>query len=191
MSQEPIPLTTASARKTLRGSSRLILAFLAASLAAHAAFIVALPEFFHAASPARMSVLEVTVLKPEPLPAATVPLEAMPRQQRAGQKSRKSQAPLTAAREPSAPVLSLPRPEPAAQSSFAIAPAAGALLDAVATLGGTRAGAVVTFDPPLDGDAACTATQSLTVPVKSKLKLKAEAVGPSTDPDSLTLVCRP
>jgi len=69
--------------------------------------------------------------------------------------------------------------------------AAGALLDAVATLGGTRAGTVVTFDPPLDGDSTCTATQSLTLPVKSKLKLKAEASGASADPDALTLVCRP
>jgi hypothetical protein len=69
--------------------------------------------------------------------------------------------------------------------------AAGALLDAVATLGGTRAGTVVTFTPPLEGDAVCTATQSLTLPVKSKLKLKAKAAGTVTDPDVLTLICKP
>ncbi len=102
---------------------RVLLVFALASLAAHAAVIVALPDFFHAAGPARVSVLEVTVLKPEPLPVATVLPESTPPQQRAEQKSKTAHAPLKAEREQSAPVLSLSKPEPAAEGSFAVAPA--------------------------------------------------------------------
>jgi hypothetical protein len=69
--------------------------------------------------------------------------------------------------------------------------AAGALLDAVAALGGTQSDTTVTFSPPLDTDLPCTDPVLLGVPVKSKLKLKARAVGGDTDADSLTLDCRP
>jgi hypothetical protein len=69
---------------------------------------------------------------------------------------------------------------------------AGAMIDAVAALGGTRTGPSVNFDPPLAGDEACTATQQIVVAVKAKLKLKAQAsAGATVDPDVLTLSCRP
>jgi hypothetical protein len=69
--------------------------------------------------------------------------------------------------------------------------AAGALLDAVATLGGTLSDTTVTFTPPLDDGAPCTDVVLLPVAVKSKLKLKARATGDDTDADTLTLDCRP
>lgn len=69
--------------------------------------------------------------------------------------------------------------------------AAGALLDAVATLGGTQAESTVTFTPALDDGSPCTTVVLLAVPVKSKLKLKAKASGDDVDTDSLVLDCRP
>ena len=69
--------------------------------------------------------------------------------------------------------------------------AAGALLGAVAALGGTLSEDTVTFTPPLDDGTPCTETVLLPVAVKSKLKLKAKASGGDTDADALTLDCRP
>jgi len=69
--------------------------------------------------------------------------------------------------------------------------AAGALLDAVAALGGTQSDDTVTFNPPLTDGSPCTAFVGLAVPVKSKLKLKAKASDGDVDSDSLTLDCRP
>jgi hypothetical protein len=68
--------------------------------------------------------------------------------------------------------------------------AAGAILDAVAALGGTQGDTTVTFTPPLDDGSPCTETIALAVPVKTKLKLKGKAFGDVTDPDQLTLDCR-
>jgi len=69
--------------------------------------------------------------------------------------------------------------------------AAGALLDAVAALGGTQSEDTVTFTPPLTFGSPCTTTVLVAVPVKSKLKLKAKARGDATDGDALVLDCRP
>lgn len=70
--------------------------------------------------------------------------------------------------------------------------AAGALLDAVAALGGTQSEATVTFTPPLDDGSPCTAVVPLPVATKSKLKMKARATTADvTDTDALTLDCRP
>jgi hypothetical protein len=69
--------------------------------------------------------------------------------------------------------------------------AAGALLDAVAALGGTQSDTTVTFEPPISSDAPCTDIVDLAVPVKTKLKLKAKASDGAIDSDALTLDCRP
>jgi hypothetical protein len=69
--------------------------------------------------------------------------------------------------------------------------AAGALLDAVAALGGTRSGTSVTFDPALDDGSPCTETVPLVVPVKSALKVKSRTTAGDVDKDKLTLQCRP
>ncbi|HWP67321.1 MAG TPA: hypothetical protein VNO26_15600 [Candidatus Limnocylindria bacterium] len=69
--------------------------------------------------------------------------------------------------------------------------AAGALLDAVAALGGTESETTVTFTPPLDAGSPCTAPVLLAVPVKQKLKLKAKTSDGAGDSDALTLDCRP
>jgi len=101
---------------------RALLVFALASLAAHAAVIVALPDFFRGPGPAQVSVLEVTVLKTEPLPVAAVQPEPTPPQQRTEPKSKQAHAPLKTERKQSAPVLALSKPEPAAEGSFTVAP---------------------------------------------------------------------
>jgi hypothetical protein len=69
--------------------------------------------------------------------------------------------------------------------------AAGALLDAVAALGGTRDGTSVTFSPALDDETPCTEAVALVVPVKSALKVKSRTTAGAVDKDKLTLKCRP
>ena len=101
---------------------RRLLVFALASLAAHAAVIVVLPEFFHGSGAAQVSVLEVTALKPEPLLVAEIPPEpTLPRQQ-AESKDKQSRVPLKTEREPSAPVISLSKPESVPEHPFTVAP---------------------------------------------------------------------
>ena len=71
---------------------------------------------------------------------------------------------------------------------------AGALLDAVAALGGTRTENVVAFDPPLDVADTCTELVLITLAAKEKLALKSKGVGQGGRPkdgDAVKIVCRP
>jgi protein TonB len=81
-----------------------------ASLAAHAAVIFVLPEFFRGPGAAQVSVLEVTVLKPEPLPVAEVPPEPTLLRQQAESKNKQARVQLNTELDSSAPVPAEPPP---------------------------------------------------------------------------------
>jgi hypothetical protein len=71
---------------------------------------------------------------------------------------------------------------------------AGALLDAVAALGGTRVENEVTFSPPLDVSDTCTAPVTVTLATKEKLILKSRGIGQGGQPkdgDTVKVLCRP
>jgi hypothetical protein len=81
---------------------------------------------------------------------------------------------------------------------------AGAMLDAVAALGGSRDGNTVTFEPPLAGTNRCSPTIDIDVPLaerggsprQGKLVIKAKHTGSVSgrskrDKDRLKLFCRP
>lgn len=103
--------------------TRALLIFGLASFAVHAAVIVALPDFFQGPGPANVSMLEVTVLKIEPLPVAEAQPESIPSRLPSEPKSRPTHTPLKTERKQSPPVLALSKPEPAPEDSFAVAPA--------------------------------------------------------------------
>lgn len=105
-----------------RRSKRALFVFALVSLAAHAAVIVALPDFFLESSPAKVSVLEVTVLEPEPLPVAVAQPEPTSPRLRAEPKNQPVRAPLKAARVPPAPVIDSSKPEGVPDGQFMAAP---------------------------------------------------------------------
>ena len=100
----------------MRGStshSRLLLVFLAGSVAAHAAVFGVLPGYARDAAPAAVT-LEVMMEQPVPLPLA--PAEPLPQ--------RKPEAPRIASQAPAipqpAPVLALPAPQAPAANAFTV-----------------------------------------------------------------------
>ena len=105
-----------------RRARRALYAFFAVSVAAHAAVLVVLPPLTHGPVPARVTVLEVVALRPEPLPV--VPPEAAP-PPLPPRRTVSARAPAGAQPQPGrpAPVLALSEQHPAADRTFT-APAA-------------------------------------------------------------------
>ena len=101
---------------------RRLLVFALVSLAAHATVIVALPEFFRGPGAAQVSVLEVTVLKPEPLPVAEVPPEPTPSRQQAESKNKQARLQLKTELDPSAPVIVSSKRESVPEYPYTVAP---------------------------------------------------------------------
>ena len=122
MGHDQIGTTGRREQGSRRRSERTLLVFALASLAAHAAVIVALPNFFSSPGPAQVSVLEVTVLRPELLPVAAVPPKPTSPRQQAEPKNKETQVQLQAEREPSAPVAALLKPELVPEYPSTVAP---------------------------------------------------------------------
>ncbi len=116
MSQEILPPAAAGVVERRRLAS-----FLVASLALHAAAIIAFPDFSQEAVTSQPSVLEVTILDPRPLPVAAPELEPQPPPQQA--KPEPVPAKDISKQEPSesSPALTLSKPDPM-EGSFRVAP---------------------------------------------------------------------
>lgn len=101
-----------------RHARRALFAFLAISVAVHAAVIVVMPPLAHGPEPARAGILEVVILQPEPLPAA--PPEPAPSNPLRGPEPKRAAANTLAPPQPEqqAPVLAMSEPRPMADGSF-------------------------------------------------------------------------
>lgn len=116
----------AKARQTPRRRARRVLfAFLAGSVAVHAAALVALPEFSFDREVPKVRVLEVVLVQTEPPRAAPLePAPVPPPQRRRASEHTAAKAP--AMRDPPwrtdapPPVLALPEPRPVAESAVAV-----------------------------------------------------------------------
>ena len=109
----------------MRRGRRTLLAFLAASMAVHAAIFGVLPGFQRDSIPPPVR-LEVTILQPEPLPVAPPePVPAVkPPPARKPEPQRSLQPERVSPKEPAAqlqtPVLALPVPQTPAESAFTV-----------------------------------------------------------------------
>ena len=116
MAQETLPPVAAN------GVERHRLAwFLVASLALHAAAIVAFPEFSQEVFTSLPSVLEVTILKPRPLPVAIAEPEPQLPQQQTKPEPVPAKDISKQERSAAAPALALSKPDPL-EGSFRVAP---------------------------------------------------------------------
>lgn len=103
-----------------RNARRLLGAFLAGSVAAHAALLVALPGFSPDREQPKVNALEVVILQPEPLPVALPESTPQP-----APLSGAERVPARALPKPqperTAPILALPEPR-ATEGSFTVPP---------------------------------------------------------------------
>jgi protein TonB len=119
------PAPESRPRQRTASRTRSLAVFLAVSAMAHAVIFGLLPELArdHAAPPVT---LEVTVLKPEPLPVAPPQPEPPPPPQRKPEPHRKAEpaprakAPPVPQPEPQAPVIALPATQAPAESAFTV-----------------------------------------------------------------------
>jgi protein TonB len=121
---------TSSARAHRRGR-RLLLIFLAASAALHAAALTVVPPLMRDGALAKVSALEVVILKPQP-PPMTPPAPAVPPPPQSLRKivpepavpKKPAQAPPVGQRpaEPVAPMLALPDSRPPAEGAYTVPP---------------------------------------------------------------------
>jgi periplasmic protein TonB len=116
MSQETLPPALADGVERRRLGT-----FFAASLALHVAAIIAFPDFSQEVFTAQPSVLEVTILKPQPLPVAPAVTEAQPPQPQAKPEPVPAKELSKPERSDAAPVLALTKPDPL-EGSFRVAP---------------------------------------------------------------------
>lgn len=119
--QRSVEISAEGAPARRRRARRVLFAFLAGSVAVHAAALVVLPQFSFDYEVPKVRVLEVVLVQSEPPPSAPDdPAPALPQPQR-GRAPERTVAKAPAQSEPrrtdaSAPVLALPEPRPAATS---------------------------------------------------------------------------
>lgn len=116
-----------SGAESLSRSRRALRVFLLASLLAHAAVIIGLPDFVPGFATPRVSVLEVTILGPEPLTVAAAQPEprvavSTPEQQSRAEQKKPAQDVPKPASGGAAPGVTLPQQETEVVGSFAVAP---------------------------------------------------------------------
>lgn len=116
MSQEILPPALADGVERRRLAS-----FFVASLALHAAAIIAFPDFSQEVFTAQPGVLEVTILKPQPLPVAPPVPEVQPPQPQAKPEPVPAKDLSKPERSDAAPALALTKPDPL-EGSFRVAP---------------------------------------------------------------------
>ncbi len=116
MSQEILPPVLADGVERRRLGT-----FFVASLALHAAAIIAFPDFSQEVFTAQPGVLEVTILKPQPLPVAPAVPEVQPPQPQAKPEPVPAKDLSKPERSDAAPTLALTKPDPL-EGSFRVAP---------------------------------------------------------------------
>lgn len=121
MSQESAALVAAHENGRSRRPTRSISVFLAASLVAHAAVVVGLPDWSRDPTSVQPVVLEVRILKPVPLPATSARPDPTP-QPPADPKRMAEKVEPKPERSPPVPALALSRLEPVVDGSFSVAP---------------------------------------------------------------------
>lgn len=106
-----------------RHARRVLIGFLAGSVAVHAVVLVVMPPLAHVSEPAKAGVLEVVILQPEPLPVALPePVPQPPRLRKPEPARVPAITPPNRDAERPAPVLALSEPRPVTDGAFRAAP---------------------------------------------------------------------